>query len=132
MKNLLIICLFLALGVSANAQQVYQEFAVDTIKGDTATTTATADVKYAGFVTWDYTYAGYTAGDTCYVDFQGSNDDWTTSQTLSTTTLIHGTTAANQHLVDDPAEYMNYRLVKRAFEAQDTVVFTNKLFIFKR
>ena len=135
MKYLSIILMLFAFvftSVNLEAQQIYQEFAADTVKGDTLTTNSVADVKWNGFITWDYTYAGYSAGDTAYVDFQGSNDDWTTYQTISTTTLIHGTTAANQHLVDNPAEYMNYRLVKRAYAVADTVIFTNKLYIYKR
>lgn len=132
MKKLLLICLLAVLGMAANAQQIYQTFATDTVKGDTLITTANADIKYNGFVTWDYTFTGYSTGDTAYVDFQGSNDDWTTYQTLSTTTLIAGTTAANQHLVDNPAEYLNYRLVKRAYEVTDSVIFTNKIYIYKK
>jgi len=131
MKKLLFICLLAILGMAANAQQVYQTFDAATINGDTATITS-ANVKYNGVITWDYTFTGNATGDTCYVDFQGSNDSWTTYQTISTTTLIAGTTAANQHLVDNPSEFFNYRLVKRAYEISDTVAFTNQLFIFKR
>jgi hypothetical protein len=132
MKKIIIISLFAFAALAVSAQQGYQTFTVDTIKGDTSVTTATVNVKYDGFVTWDYTYAGYTTGDTMIVDFQGSNNSWTTWQTLSSDTLIHGTTAANQHLVDDPAEYLRYRLYKRAYEVSDTAIFTNKLFIYKR
>jgi len=131
MKKLFILCLFVILGMAANAQQVYQEFDAATINGDTATVTS-ADVKYNGVITWDYTATGNAAGDTCYIDFQGSNDDWTTSQTISTLEFIAGTTAADQHLVDNPSEFFNYRLRKRAYEVTDTVAFTNQLFIFKR
>jgi hypothetical protein len=131
MKKLLILCLFVVLGMAANAQQVYQEFDDATINGDTVSVTS-ADVKYNGFVTWDYTAVGVSAGDTCYIDFQGSNDGWTSVQTISTTTFIQGTTTKDQHLVDDPSEYFNYRLYKRALASTDTVAFTNQLFIFKR
>ena len=132
MKKFLVLVLFVVLGMTVNAQQGYQTFAADTINGDTLITTSTVNIPYDGFVTWDYTYDGKSANDTAYVDFQGSNDNWTTWQTLSTTTLIDGTTAVNQHLVDDPAEYMRYRLVKRAYEVTDTVIFKNKLFIYRR
>lgn len=131
MKKLLYICLFVILGMTANAQQVYQEFTAIDIEGDTSTVVS-ADVKYNGVITFDYTFTGNSVGDTAYVDFQASNDDWTTYQTISTTTLIAGTTAANQHLVDNPSEYMNYRLNLRAYEVGDTVAFTNLLFIFKK
>jgi hypothetical protein len=132
MRKLILLVGFVVLGITANAQAGYQTFANDTVKGDTLTTTATVNVPYNGFVTWDYTCTGYSAGDTVYIDFQGSNNSWTTWQTLSTTTFIQGTTTANQHLVDDPAEYLRYRLVKRAYEVTDTAIFTNKLFIYKR
>ena len=132
MKKLFLISLFAVIVTALSAQSGYQEFSADTVKGDTLTTTATVNVKYNGFITWDYTYAGYSTGDTIIVDFQGSNDSWTTYQTLSSDTLIQGTTAANQHLVDNPAEYLRYRLVKRAYEVTDSAIFTNKLFIYKR
>ena len=69
MKKLLLICLLAVLGMVANAQQIYQTFATDTVKGDTLITTANADIKYNGFVTWDYTFTGYSTGDTAYVDY---------------------------------------------------------------
>ena len=131
MKKLLFICLLAILGMAANAQQVYQQFDAATLNGDTATITS-ADIKYNGVVTFDYTAVGNAVGDTCYIDFMGSNDNWTTSQTISTTTFIAGTTSANQHLVDNPSEFFNYRLRMRAYEVTDTVAFTNQLFIFKR
>ena len=123
--------LLFAVTLQTFGQAGYQSFAVDTIKGDTLITTATVNVPYNGFITWDYTFTGLHAGDTAYVVFQGSNNSWTTWQTISTTTLIQGTTAANQHLIDNPAQYLRYRLYKRAYEI-DTTVFTNKLFIYKR
>ena len=132
MKKFLLLILFAALFIAANAQQTYQTFTTDTVKGDTVTFISAADVKYNGFVTWDYTVTGYSTGDTVYIDFKGSNDDWTTSQTLSTTTFIQGTTAANQHLVDNPAEFINYGLTMRAYEATDSARFTNVLYIYKR
>ena len=132
MKKFIIFSLLAVLGIAVNAQQGYQTFAADTVKGDTLTTSPSVKSPYNGFVTFDYTFTGYSAGDTAYVDFQGSNDDGTTWQTLSTTTLIQGTTTANQHLVDNPAEYLKYRFVKRAYEVTDTVIFSNKVYIYKR
>lgn len=132
MKKFLILSLFVILGITANAQKGYQQFAIDTVMGDTLITTATVNCAEAGFVTWDFSFDGYSTGDTILVDFQGSNDNWTSYMTLSTTTLIEGTATTNQHLVDDPAEFLRYRLVKRAYEVSDTAIFWNKLFIYKK
>jgi len=133
MKNLIILLMFVVLGaMNIQAQQTYQTFAADTVQGDTLVTTSEVDIKWDGFITWDYTCVGNATSDTVLIDFQGSNDSWNTYQTISTTTFIQGTTAANQHLVDDPAEYLNYRLTKRAYEIADTAIFTNKIYIYKR
>jgi len=132
MKKLFIICLFAFIVSALSAQQGYQIFYNDTVNGDTVTNTSSVNVPYNGIVTWDYTVTGNAADDTIYIDFQGSNDTWTTYQTLSTTTFIQGTTSANQHLVDNPAEYLRYRTVLRAYEISDTAFFSNQLFIYKR
>lgn len=133
MRNILILILILltVLGMEAGAQQVYQPFATSTVNGDTSIT-STANVNYLGIVTFDYTATGNTTGDSCYIDFQGTNTGWVTYDNLSTLLFIEGTTSSDQHLLDDPAEYLNYRLVKRAYEVTDTFDFTNQTFIFKR
>jgi len=129
--KILILALF-AITLQTFGQAGYQAFTTDTIKGDTVTYTSGVKVAYNGFVTFDYTMAGYTAGDTVYVDFIESNNDFTTTNILSTTTFIQGTTTANQHLVDNPAEYLKYRFTFRGKAVADSAIVTNPLFIYKR
>lgn len=131
MKKLFVIFLFVALGVTVNAQQGYQQFANDTTAGDSTNyTTATVNVKYNGFVTFDLTANGAAGGDVVTMILQGSNDNWTTVQNMDTLTHT-GDTEADYHFVDNPAEYLRYRLEKTT-GAGDTAYYSNQLFIFKR
>lgn len=133
MRTILIgILLFVAFSVSA--QQGFQTFAADTINGDTATTTSTVNVVYNGFVTFDFDVKGKAQNDTVYIDFQGSNDAWTSYKTISTTTHIQGASAVytKYQLSASPATYLRYRIVKRPLAVADTAYFANKVFIYKR
>lgn len=132
MGKLLLSVILILFAVNVFSQQIYETFDLDTVKGDTLINAVTDEVKYNGFITFDYTFAGYATDDTLIIDFQGSNDDGTTWQTLQSDTLIEGTSAANQHYVDNPAEYLLYRMYKRAYAVTDTAIFSNKTFIFKR
>ena len=133
MKKLifLISLVFVAL-INVTAQQQYKAFAADTVMGDTLIVTS-GEVKYDGLTTFDFSLKGKAVGDTILIDFQGSNDDFTTVQTLSTTTHVQaGSTTTNYHLVDNPPEFLKYRLKKRACEVSDTAYFTYQYFIYKR
>lgn len=133
MKKFLIISLLAFVAFAVNAQQGYQTFANDTVKGDTLTTSSTVNVPYNGFVTFDFNVKGKAVGDTVYIDLQGSNDNWTSVKTISTTTHIQaGTAYTNYQLLANPATYLKYRIRKRAYEVADTAYFTNKIFIYKR
>lgn len=133
MRALLLISLIVVLGITANAQQVFQTFANDTVKGDTLVTAATASIPYFGIVTFDFNVKCKAVGDTVYIDFQGSNDNFASVKTISTTTHIQsGTAYTNYQLLANPATYLKYRITKRAYEISDTAYFTHKIFIFKR
>jgi hypothetical protein len=133
MKNLFL-GLLLLVALSVNAQQGVQTFAADTINGDTLVTTSTVNVPYNGFVTFDFDVKGKAQNDTVLIDFQGSNDNWTSFKTISTTTHIQGASAVytKYQLSASPATYMRYRLYKRAYEVADTAYFRYKIFIYKR
>jgi len=133
MRKLIIISLLVFLGFAANAQQNIQFFANDTVKGDTLTTSATAIVPYFGLITFDFNVKGKAVGDTVYIDFQGSNDNFVSVKTISTTTHIQsGTDYTNYQLLANPATYLKYRIRKRAYEVADTAYFINKIFTYKR
>lgn len=123
--------MLVGLGSMAYSQAGYQVFYNDTINGDTVTNTSGVNVAYDGFVTWEVTVDGKSAEDSVYVEFQGSNNNWTTIWHLDTTTFV-GTTATNYMFTDNPAKYLRYRTYMRADSIADTTYFSNQLLIYKR
>lgn len=121
------------LGMAVNAQQGYMTFYNDTVNGDTVVNTSSVNVPYNGFITFDIDVKGKAVGDTVYIDFQGSNDSWTSYKTISTTTHIQAGSAFTKYqLLANPATYLRYRLTYRAYEVADTAYFKNQVFIYKR
>ena len=132
MKKILFIFMLAVLGTAAFSQQTYQSFTSDTtVNGDTLINTTGDVVKYLGFVTWDFSVRGKTATDSIYVELQGSNDYGVTWDHLDTTIVVSAT-KKNYHLIDNPAEYLRYRLYFRADSVADTLYVPRSLFIYKR
>lgn len=132
MKKTLFFILLACVALVSKAQQTYQSFTSDTtVNGDTLINTTGDVVKYLGFVTWDFSVRGKTATDSIYVELQGSNDYGVTWDHLDTTTVVSAT-KQNYHLIDNPAEYLRYRLYFRADSVADTLYVPRSLFIYKR
>ena len=131
MKNIILIFALLVLGISAQAQQVYQTFNADTTKGaQTKYITATSDIKYLGLASFEFTLKGFAASDDITVTLQGSNDNFTKVFDIDTTTYSNNT-VVSAVMFDNPAKYLKYRL-KLVGASGDTVRVYNPIFINKR
>lgn len=132
MKQLLLICVMLVLGISLHAQQAYQTLSVDTVKGaQTKYFTATADVKYVGVATFDFTAKGFGTSDSCYFTLEGKNQGTTWLPVSGQTAKHGGTVAKDYQLIANPVTFINYRL-KVLGKASDTCRISQPLFIYKK
>lgn len=132
MKNLFItLCLFIVVATTTNAQQIYQTFTADTTNGaETVYFTSAANVRYNGVIVFELKADGFAAGDTVTLTLQGTNDDWTKVQDVSS--VVYGADAADDKVfVDNPSKYLNYR-IKATGNAGDTVAISDVILIYKR
>lgn len=131
MKKLLYIISFAVSFINLNGQQAYELFDTDTIKGaDTLYMTADAKIRYNGFVTFSYIAQGLNAGDRATFCFQGTNNSFEDATDLFFDAYI-GNTASPNTFFHNPATFLRYRVMITG-NNNDTVVFSNNKFIYKR
>lgn len=133
MKKLLILVLFVALGVTLNAQQGYQTFTQDTTLGDeTIYFTSTVKCPYVGQISFEGICDGFAASDDVVIILQGTNDAFATKAfNIDTIPTYSSTTATPFILKDVPADYLYYRLLCDGASG-DTVLIKNVIFQYKR
>lgn len=131
MRKLFIISLLAILGIALNAQQGYQHFAADTVKGaKTHYITSGVNCAYSGYVTFDFSLKGFGTNDSATVTLQGQND--TTWYPVSGQIQAYKNNVTTSYqLTDNPVHFLKYRL-KFQGKATDTVKMFNILLIYKR
>lgn len=132
MKKIFTICLFAFIVLAVNAQQGYQHFTADTVKGaQTHYLTSGVNVAYPGFVTFDFTLKGFGSSDSCTVTMQGKNQDSTWYTVSGQIQAYKSNVATNYQLIANPVTFLSYRL-KIEGKATDTVRIYRPLLIYKR
>jgi len=123
--------MLVAVAATLNAQQGYQTFANDTVKGaQTKYVTSSVKCSYSGYATFDFTLDGFGT-DSCTVTMQGNNQSTTWITVPSQIQQYKSATATNYQLVANPVQFLYYRL-KIEGKATDTVKYSSPLFIYKK
>lgn len=131
MKKLFMISVMVIAAIAVHAQAGIQRFSTDTIKG-AVSDTLTFGKKCAdfGMITFDFTLDGFGT-DSCTVFLQGSNDNFSSHVMTISSQAYKSATANTYQLYDNPNKYLNYRAIIKG-NANDTIKYTNAIFIFKR
>jgi hypothetical protein len=132
MKRLIIISLLAFVALAVNAQQGYQTFKADTVKGaQTKYVTSSVNCQYSGYATFDFTLKGFGASDSATVTLQGKNQGTTWFTVGSQIQVYKSNVATDYQLIANPVQFLSYRL-KFQGKATDTVRISAPLFIYKR